>query len=91
MMPTAGAVLGMTLLDYLAGEMGCVYLSDLCWGRRGARLRWVISRTPAEAFPLKDWRDALAYMGGEAVGADETCEQIKERLCRACEELPPGY
>jgi hypothetical protein len=53
------------LLDYLAFKCGCMYLSDLpakCWQ---IPLFHALRKVTPEAFPVREWNDAVAYLTGE--------------------------
>ena len=59
------------LLDYLSVLTGCAYLSDL----RNPENLWYIRHTlrakiGPEAFSLKEWNDAVAYLTGEDAKSD---------------------
>lgn len=55
---------GVSLVDFLAKEMGCVYVSDLthldAWQQQ--RLAAVLQRLPADAASEREWDDALCYI-----------------------------
>ena len=76
----------ISLLDYLSGEAGCHYLSDLHDPAYRKRLCRMIDEIPAERFLLKVWLDAAAYLGmPEAVWGCRTAEEAKTCLRQACE------
>ena len=70
----------LPLLDYLAWQAGCEYLSDLprADGCRRAQLLRALQRLPAEAAGLREWNDALDYLV-QAPPA-ETPDQARLRL-----------
>ena len=49
-----------SLLDYLACQMEEQYLSDLLYDNK-EKVGQMVQRIPADAFPLRDWIDALTY------------------------------
>lgn len=53
-----------SLVDQLAHELGCQYLSDLGFlqGSQLAYLADIIKGIPADAVSLFEWNDALAYL-----------------------------
>lgn len=52
----------VTLLDYLAGKLGCVYLSDLPRYRDTADMRALLLNISEQEYSLRDWNDALSYL-----------------------------
>ena len=56
----------MPLLDYLAWQTGCEYLSDLHWPGPGqrARLRRALAELAPDCAPQREWDDAAAYLTG---------------------------
>ena len=72
-----------SLLDTLWIEMGCMYLSDLRYLRswQKARLVQVLKHTPARAWDLHDWNDALCYLTGKP--AQRTAEDARAQLLLA--------
>lgn len=63
----------MELLELLALEMGCNYISDL---RRIPRpndaLRRTAAQLPLDAFPVREWLDAAEYLcGARCQSADD--------------------
>lgn len=54
----------VSLIDFLAKEMGCVYVSDLthlnAWQQK--HLAAVLEELPAEAASQREWDDALCYI-----------------------------
>lgn len=72
--------LTIPLLDYLAGCMGCTYLSDLRFLRRwerGRLFREIEKLSPAAA-PLEEWNDALYYLTGGT--PEQTAEGARNAL-----------
>ena len=71
---------GNTLLDILAGEVRCEFLSDLRYlsapDRR--RLARKVRETPAGAVSLREWNDALDYLAGAP--PERAPEEAKGRL-----------
>lgn len=70
---------GDGLLDRIAAETGCMYLSDLrnCAFRKRCRL--VISGIPASDYHVSVWAEAVDYM----IGTEEdfkTASEAKQRL-----------
>ena len=61
------------LLECLAQKAGCRYLSDLRYLSPWEQfhLTMELVQIPAEAFSLKSWNDALAYLAGLAPEAKE--------------------
>ena len=68
------------LLECLAQKAGCGYLSDLRYLSPWEQfhLSRELLHVPSEAFSLKTWNDALAYLAGLAPEA--TASDAKERL-----------
>ncbi len=56
-----------SLLDTMSIQMGCTYLSDLCFlsGFQYRKLAEILNSLPAEAFDLREWNDALHYLTRE--------------------------
>ena len=68
------------LLDLLAAQMGCTYLSDLRFlsdGRRYNLAQKLVQLIPREK-DLRDWNDALVYLTG--VPPEQTAHAAKARL-----------
>lgn len=57
----------ISLLDVMAVQMGCMYLSDLRFLNSGQRalLAQKLERPTAEDKDLRDWNDALQYLTGD--------------------------
>ena len=67
------------LLERIASELGCMYLSDLRGSTGKARFRIVVSDIPAIDYSVKVWQDALYYI--TAIEENfSTAEQAKQRL-----------
>ena len=76
-----------SLLDELASQLECVYLSDLHRADRRKLLRW-LRNVSAEAYSLWEWEDAARYLIGNGVhGSSQT--EVKEALMDALDE-PAG-
>ncbi|ADL03259.1 hypothetical protein [Lacrimispora saccharolytica] len=67
------------LLDRIAADSGCMYLSDLrnCISKRCCCN--VVAKIPATDYPLKVWEDAVCYMTGTEEDF-KTAEAAKQRL-----------
>ncbi|PJJ31006.1 hypothetical protein [Lacrimispora celerecrescens] len=67
------------LLDRIAANSGCMYLSDLrnCIYKRCCR--FVIAEIPADDYPVKVWEEAINYMTGTEEDF-KTAEEAKQRL-----------
>lgn len=63
-----------TLLDYLAGKLGCVYLSDLPRYCNSADMRNLLLNIPEHEYTLRDWNDTLSYLFKEP----HECSSIAE-------------
>lgn len=68
-----------SLLDDLAASAGCLYLSDLRGEQNYASERTFIAQSSAEAYALREWRDAIGYLTGRTSGA-ESCAQARQEL-----------
>ncbi len=78
---SVGAAKGsLSLVDYLAYQTGCAYVSDL--RGRGSlgryRLLRAVEKLRAEDFSLWDWNDALEYLADE--GPEETAKDARRKL-----------
>lgn len=64
--------LSLPLLDYLAYQGGCAFLSDLRSLNTAVKRRLVqtLEHIPPEAASLQEWRDALEYLTGAKTDAD---------------------
>lgn len=58
--------LTVSLLDYLVGHAGCMYLSDLRFLREWERVRLEreVEKIPPYAANVQEWNDALHYLTG---------------------------
>ena len=79
----SNAVLTLPLLDYLAREAGCMYLSDLPHAGRVecGRAFHALERVAPEAVSLHDWNDALNYLA--QAPPEETAQAAREHLLSA--------
>lgn len=59
----------MSLLELIAIQMGCDYLSDLSGLSNTQRtiLAEKLERLPARESDLRDWNDALRYLTGDSI------------------------
>ncbi len=69
------------LLDRIAAESGCMYLSDLRGCIFKGRCRFVVAGIPATDYPVKVWQDAVRYMIGKEENFN-TAEEAKQRLLK---------
>lgn len=53
------------LLDFLAEEIGCEYLSELREGTRNKDIKKILVRIRADRFSMEDWKDAVEYLTAE--------------------------
>ena len=55
---------GVSLIDFLAKEVDCAYISDLTHlsARQQQRLAAVLEKLPSEAASQREWDDALSYI-----------------------------
>ncbi len=67
------------LLDRIAAESGCMYLSDLRNCITDGRCRFVVSEIPASDYSVKVWEDAASYMTGTEEDF-KTAEEAKQWL-----------
>ena len=67
------------LLDRIAAESGCMYLSDLRSYVFKERCRFALAQIPAADYPVKVWEDAVCYMIGTAE-VFRTAEEAKQRI-----------
>ena len=69
-----------SLLELMASQMGCVYLSDLRFLQPEQRrsLARELNRLAPREEDVQDWNDALEYLGGSPPEA--TAQAAKERL-----------
>ncbi|MBU5627654.1 hypothetical protein KQI82_12120 [Oscillibacter sp. MSJ-2] len=70
----------ISLLEAMQLHAGCEYLSDLrqLQGWQRLHLARVLEGVAAEAAPLREWNDALAYLSRER--PRETAEAARARL-----------
>ena len=68
-----------SLLDDLAASAGCLYLSDLRGEQNYASERTFIAQSPAEAYTLREWQEAIGYLTGKPSDA-ESCAQARQEL-----------
>ena len=82
----------LPLLDELARQMGCEYLSDLRFLDALARqaLGCALKALPSRYASLREWNDALAYLTGEPPQstADAARALLVERLTHPSADLP---
>lgn len=73
----------VSLVDFLAKEMGCTYVSDLTHltVSQQQRLAAVLEKLPPDAASEAEWDDALAYI--EKLPAQESAEEDRKRLLSA--------
>lgn len=74
--------LNVGLLDLIAGQMGCDFLSDLRFlnSTQRAELAQKLEKLSANAFGLHDWNDALEYMAGQP--SEQSAAEAREALLR---------
>lgn len=67
------------LLERIAADSGCMYLSDLrnCISKRCCR--FVIAEIPADDYTVQVWEDAINYMTGTKEDF-KSAEEAKQRL-----------
>lgn len=72
-----------SLLEFMAVQAGCAYLSDLprISGRQRAKARQALEQLPPEAATLQEWNDALDYL--IHAPPEETAQAARERLLSA--------
>ena len=79
------------LLECLAQKAGCGYLSDLRYLSPWEQfhLSRELLHVPSEAFSLKTWNDALAYLTGLSQQADASAakETLMKHLSEHCSGL----
>ncbi|WP_298016803.1 hypothetical protein [uncultured Dysosmobacter sp.] len=71
---------GISLLDYLAQQANCKYLSDLRYTDRQL-LYMLLTPVPEHAFSPRHWADAMAYLAGVPCAAC-TKGELLDYLCR---------
>ena len=69
-----------SLLDLIAIQMGCMYLSDLRFltGAQKTRLAYTLERLTPREEDLYQWNDALEYLTGAA--CEPSALEAKQRL-----------
>lgn len=74
------------LLDYLAQQAGCMYLSDLHHITENIRkkLELAVTDFPAENASVRQWNEALAYLF--AAPEEMTAQLAKEQLLKLLHE-----
>ncbi len=80
-------VMDRPLLEVIACEMHCEYLSDLRFLRAFSRKRvasLIDKSIPAMNASLREWNDALAYLVDETAEKTQTAARLK--LIRCLEE-----
>lgn len=68
------------LLEWLAQETACPYLSDLKQQSYWPALLRALHKAPRDAWPLREWQDACQYLVGACACAES------EEQARACLE-----
>ena len=71
------------MLDELARQCGCLYLSDLRYPPAQPALRRVLKHFPAEDYPAAQWTEALSYLAGlpNVKGTpEELCARLRQAL-----------
>ena len=76
----------MNLLERLARETGCVYLSDLHKQDVQAKLLAALSKVAADSYPLDEWNEALVYVAGLREPYPG-CEQAYQALVAYAERI----
>ena len=66
------------MLDYLAGQIGCNYLSDLSGETYAGEIRYFILRNELN-FSVKEWNDTVSYLLDQPCHFSST-EQAKAYL-----------
>lgn len=74
------------MLDFLASQMKCEYLSDLRYLPEGKRriLAERVEALGADEYDLRQWNDALEYLTGGR--AEETAEAAKAAITSSLRE-----
>ncbi|MGI6070183.1 MAG: hypothetical protein ACOYBE_07115 [Blautia sp.] len=70
---------GLGLLEYLAQELNCMFLSDLHSQKFLEAIRREVCLMDWSRFSLKEWKDAVTYITGTNPDL-ETVEQAAEYL-----------
>lgn len=76
----------MDLLERLAQDTGCVYLSDLHKQDIQVKLLTALITVVADEYPLKEWNDALVYVAGLREPCSG-CEQAYQALVAYAERI----
>lgn len=74
------------LLEFLAANTGCMYLSDLTQTHMQIGIGHILRSLDASAFSLREWNDAAAYLTRRPCFF-ETAEQAKQYLL---DNIPGG-
>lgn len=76
----------MNLLEQLARDTGCAYLSDLHKQDIQAKLLAALSKVAADEYPLEQWNEALAYVAGYQK-IYPSCEKAYQALLAYAERI----
>ncbi len=71
------------LLEYIAENAGCGYLSDLHSKKRNFHIYEVIMNIAPSDYDLKEWEDAVRYITGKTVSfqdSDQAAEYLLQHL-----------
>lgn len=74
-------VMDKPLLDVIAKELRCEYLSDLRYMKSFSRIRaarFIEEMIPATDASLNEWNDALSYLA--SAPAEKTQDKARQRL-----------
>lgn len=68
----------IALLEYLAMETGCMYISDLKYQKSKTNISMIIRKIPVELYSLREWNDAVKYLTGheEFLSAEKARDYI---------------
>lgn len=69
------------LLERLAEETGCIYMSDLRGTIMKDRCLTLLSKIETKEYSEVVWRDAANYMTGKK-GCEDSAEEAKQRILR---------
>lgn len=69
-----------SLLERLAGEVGCLYLSDLRGDQYQWHIRTLVEAIPAEDYPVREWEDALSYLTKRKPPGGSSAKVLKDLL-----------
>lgn len=66
-------MISLSLVDYLAAQLGCEFISDLRFLDKlnYLRLAHIVKTISPEDWPLREWNDALEYVANKQ--AAENC------------------